>query len=183
MFDYSHEKFILFTPTSEDIQICREKAEKMGVLKNSIIQGKGNLTGFLGEIAVHKYLENSRWESDSSYDYDIIFGKTKIDVKSKWCNGLPTNDYDCSIAAYNTRQKCNTYVFCRVSSEIPKDYENPNKVWILGYVPKDKYFQMANLWKKGEVDTTNDHLFTVDTYNLKIGDIYPLPRKRANRIK
>lgn len=178
MFNFDNEKFILFTPSQDDIEICREKAKKMGVLKNSIIAGKGNLTGFLGELAVHRYLTNSLWESDNSYDYDIILGKNKIDVKSKWCNGMPTDDYDCSIAAYNTKQKCNTYIFCRVSSEIPKDYENPSKVYILGYVPKEQYFKLAKLWLKGEIDPTNDHLFSADTYNLKIRDIYRMPRPR-----
>ena len=47
MFNFDDERFIVFTPSPEEIAICREKAEKMGVLKNSIIQGKGNLTGFL----------------------------------------------------------------------------------------------------------------------------------------
>jgi hypothetical protein len=177
MFNFDDERFIVFTPSPEEIAICREKAEKMGVLKNSIIQGKGNLTGFLGEIAIHKYLAGSKWESSNSYDYDIIYGKNKIDVKTKWCNGFPTVDYDCSIAAYNTKQKCDTYIFCRVSSEIPKDFDNPSKVYLLGYIKKDDYFKFAKLWRKGEVDPSNDHLFTVDTYNLKIGDIYPLPRK------
>ena len=71
MFNFDDERFIVFTPSPEEIAICREKAEKMGVLKNSIIQGKGNLTGFLGEIAIHKYLAGSKWESSNSYDYDI----------------------------------------------------------------------------------------------------------------
>ena len=178
MFNFDDSRFIVYTPTKDEIEFCREKAERMGVLKNSIIQGKGNLTGFLGEIAVHRYLANSQWLSDKSYDYDIIFGKNKIDVKTKWCNGYPNVEYDCSIAAYNTKQKCDTYVFCRVSADSPKDYENPNKVYLLGYIKKDDYFRTAKLWKKGEVDPSNDHLFSADTYNLKIKDTYPLPRKK-----
>jgi hypothetical protein len=182
MFNFENEKYIAYTLTTEDLEVCREKAKAMGELKHSIIQGKGNLTGFCGELAVHKYLKDSEWVSHDSYDYDIVFGRLKIDVKSKWCNGYPEETFDCSIAAYNTTQKCDSYVFCRVTSEESKDYDNPSTVYILGYMPKAKYFANARLWKKGECDATNNHIFTVDTYNCKIRDLFAMPRKKEKTL-
>jgi hypothetical protein len=182
MFNFENEKYIAYTLTTEDLEVCREKAKAMGELKHSIIQGRGNLTGFVGELAVHRYLAGSQWVSGESYDYDIIYGQTKIDVKTKWCNGYPEDTFDCSIAAYNTKQKCDSYVFCRVTSEKVKDYDNPSTVYILGHMNKIKYFENARLWKKGECDATNNHIFTVDTYNCKIRDIFPMPRKKEKTL-
>ena len=49
------------------------KARSMGKLKNSILQGGGNIAGFLGEEVVNYLI---RGEISNTYNYDIVY-KTK----------------------------------------------------------------------------------------------------------
>ena len=42
--------------TKEMIESCKQKAESIGKLKNSITKGEGNLSGVLGEYLTHKIL-------------------------------------------------------------------------------------------------------------------------------
>ena len=59
---------------------ARDKAVEMGRLHNSILNGGGNLAGFIGELIVLKVL-GGEWSN--TYDYDILLGKIKIDAKTK----------------------------------------------------------------------------------------------------
>ena len=60
-------------------QRSQEKAEEMGSLNNSILNGSGNYAGFLGEEIVNDYINGV---IDNTYDYDIIKDGLKFDVKS-----------------------------------------------------------------------------------------------------
>ena len=66
------------------------KARSMGKLKNSILQGEGNIAGFLGEEVVNDLIDGT---ISNTYDYDIVY-KTKsqnikYDVKTKRCTSPP----------------------------------------------------------------------------------------------
>ena len=43
------------------------------------------------------------------------------------------------------KQECDFYVFTRVLNTFKEG-------WILGYLPKEEYFKMATLYKKGDID-------------------------------
>ena len=90
--------------TDEMVNEARQAAADIGRLKNSIEKGGGNLAGCIGEILVRETLG---YKKDSTYDYDLrdSEGKT-IDVKTKRTTVTPKPDYDCSVAAFNTTQKC-----------------------------------------------------------------------------
>tara|TARA_R100001509_G_C4748281_1_gene175469 strand:+ start:83 stop:568 length:486 start_codon:yes stop_codon:yes gene_type:complete len=138
---------------------ARKKAIDMGRIANSITNGGGNLAGFIGEIVVTDYIGA---KEQNTYDYDIVdkIGN-KIDVKTKRCNSEPKVNYDCSIAAHGTKQKCDMYVFVRVLNDF-------SKAWILGKIMKDEYFEKAKYHKKGELDPDNKFRFKADCYNVKI---------------
>ena len=51
-------------------QEAREKAESLGSLKNSIRDGKGNIVGYLGQLAVEKLVVGMKRED--TYDYDLV---------------------------------------------------------------------------------------------------------------
>lgn len=149
---------------NEWLEDAKKKAEKMGKLKHSILKGKGNITGFLGEYMVADYLKA---KIENTYDYDLVKHGIKIDVKSKKCSSIPRIDYDCSVPAYNTKQKCDYYVFTRI-------LDNFQTGWILGIISKEKFFKNARLYKKGEVDKSNYLEFKEDSYNIKIKDLVEL---------
>ena len=96
------------------IDLSRCKSEEMGLLNNSITSGEGNLAGFVGEYLVADLIGG---KVSNTYDYDVVAknGKT-IDVKTKRTNYPPLDHYECSVAAYNTRQDCDYYFFVRVSN-------------------------------------------------------------------
>ena len=95
------------------------KARSMGKLKNSITAGDGNIAGFLGEEVANEIINGI---VSNTYDYDILYETTsrkiKYDVKTKRCTSEPKPFYECSVAAYNTRQECDRYVYLTLSQSI-----------------------------------------------------------------
>ena len=99
--------------TEDMLKKATFKAVSMGNLNNSILKGDGNLTGFLGEQIALTVLGG---EGKNTYDYDLITPNgTKVDVKTKKTTVEPKPFYDCSVAAFNIKQKCNLYCFVRVN--------------------------------------------------------------------
>jgi hypothetical protein len=150
----------------EWVENAKKKANEMGVLNHSILKGNGNITGFIGEFMVEDFLKG---KIENTYDYDIVKNGIKIDVKSKKCTSIPKPDYDCSVPAYNTKQKCDMYVFVRIMNTFDVG-------WICGIISKKEFFQKAKLWKKGQTDESNMMTFKEDSYNLKIKDLIDLEK-------
>lgn len=132
-------KFIVITQEMRDA--ADNLSKEMGKIKNSILDGEGNMYGFLGELIVSKYLNIP---TSNSYDYDLIIPSTgiKADIKTKISDFFPKPDYDCPISAFNTRQKCDVYIFCRVNKKMEGGL-------ILGYLPKEEYYEKAVKTLKG----------------------------------
>ena len=150
------------TVTLNMIDKAPSKATELGVLKNSIIRGKGNIAGFIGEqIALHCI--GGEWQN--TYEYDILTSDgRRIDVKTKQTSVQPLPEYDCSIAKYNTKQKCDFYAFVRVKRDLTIG-------WYLGMLGKQEYFDKARFLKKGTVDPSNNYKVQADCYNVKIEDL------------
>lgn len=139
-----------------------QKAEEMGTLNNSIMKGAGNLAGFIGEFIVADIFNG---EIVNTYDYDIVGEDgTTIEVKTKQTKVKPLPHYDCSIAAYNTKQKCHTYAFVRVNY-------NLTTAWFLGYLTKKEYFEKARFLRKGDIDPANNFTVRADCYNVSIKEL------------
>lgn len=151
--------------TDEMKERAKRKALEMGKLNNSITKGEGNIAGFLGEEIANQIIDGT---ITNTYDYDIIDPTgIKYDVKTKRCTSKPKPHYDCSIAAYNVKQKCDRYIFVRI------EYKNNQwgRAWILGWYEKEQYFKKARLLKKGEVDPSNNFTVKANCYNLSINKL------------
>ena len=145
-----------------------ENAEKLysfECLNNSVMGGKSNIYGAIGEVAVEKYLKskNRVVDFESTFDYDMIVSGKKIDVKTKRTTVVPKDDYLCSVAAFNTKQKCDYYVFARVS-------EKKDVAYILGYISKGDFYSRSTFYKKGDIDV-NGFVFKADNYSIKVKDL------------
>jgi hypothetical protein len=115
-----------------------KEASELGPLKKSITGGAGNWAGFIGERVVADYLNV---EKDNTYQYDLVTKKSKTyDVKTKRCKSKPLPTYTVSVCALNTKQQCDAYVFVRVDNEL-------TTAWILGYMPKEKFYKKAKFCK------------------------------------
>jgi len=137
---------------------AREKAIEVGRLNNSILNGGGNLAGFIGEQIVLQVLGGD-WMN--TYEYDLVINGKKIDVKTKQTSVVPLPHYECSITEYNAKQNCDYYAFTRVK----KDF---SVGWYLGVMKKADYFYEAKYLKKGEVDPSNNYTVRATCYNLAI---------------
>ncbi len=152
-----------FPITDEHIKRAKSLAKSMGTLNNSILRGEGNLAGFVGEVILAELLQANH---HNTYEYDFILpsGRT-VDVKTKQTTVEPKPYYDCSVAAFNTKQKCDYYAFVRVNI--------PQKIlYFLGAIPKDRYFELARFLKKGTFDGDNDFIVKADCYNLTIQELW-----------
>jgi len=141
------------------------KSKEMGNLNNSITKGDGNLSGFIGEMMVLSFIPESKLFN--TYDFDIIYKDNKLDVKTKRTTVIPKEYYDCSVAAFNTKQKCSHYIFTRVLNDLSKG-------WLLGWMPKEEYFKSARFLKKGDKDGDNGFIVRADCYNLPINKLYDM---------
>ena len=143
------------------LKAAKEKAEDMGRLNNSITKGHGNLSGFLGEevakTIIGGYLDNT-------FDYDLMTpdGIT-YDIKTKRCKSEPKEFYECSVASFNIKQKCDRYAFVRIKDN--------KEAWYLGWLDKKEYFDKAEFHKKGETDSSNGFKFKADCYNVRISEL------------
>lgn len=154
---------IIIDITEEQIKRAT-KLYDFKVLKNSITKGESNIYGALGEIITYDYYSKLfPVVFENTYDYDMIIGGHKIDVKSKKTTVPPKPNYNCSIANYNITQKCDFYHFCRI-------HENLKVGYLLGFSKKEDFFTLAEFKQKGQSDGAN-FKFTTDCYNLPISSL------------
>jgi len=152
-----------FSITNEQVLQARKKADNLGVLKNSIRQGKGNFIGFLGEECV-SYIYEIPIENTYDYDLKSVNGK-KFDVKTKVVTTPPKDDFECSVSDYNTKQDCDYYIFVRILNSYSKG-------WILGIISKIEFFARAIKHEVGDFDESNNFTFRSDTWNLPHWQLY-----------
>lgn len=141
---------------------ARDKAAEMGRLRNSIINGAGNIAGFIGEAIAQEVMGGVL---ANTYEYDLVLpnGKT-VDVKTKQTSVKPLETYECSIAGLNTTQECDYYAFVRVKNDFSVG-------WFLGVYKKQQYMLDSVFLKKGTIDPDNGYVVRSDCYNLKINQL------------
>ena len=145
------------------VQRAKAKADEMGLLNNSITSGHGSVAGFVGEEVARFVMGGTE---RNTLDYDLILDDgSRVEVKTKRTKAKPQPHYDCSVAAYNTRQDCDLYAFVRVHSDL-------KIAWFLGVYPKDAYYRDARFLREGEVDQANNFTVKADCYNLSIDKLY-----------
>lgn len=160
--DMSMQHVVITDDYREDAhdEISNE-ARKLGNLKGSIENGDGNYAGLFGEVLFTSVFGGER---DNTYDYDILFDGTPIDVKTKRRSVRPEPYYECSIADYNTEQACEYYYFVSVTYE----YDEAS---LLGYLPTDEYYDKAEFHEEGDVDPDNGFTFKADCWNVPISEL------------
>ena len=159
---------MIYVPiTSSMKRIATRNANRMGRIRNSITRGQGNSYGFLGEQITQLVLGGEIVNKGKKYnvDYDLVLDDgTTVEVKTKKTTVEPKDYYECSVAKYNTKQKCDYYAFVRV-------LDTKQGGWFLGVMPKEKYFINAKFLKAGTRDGDNKFLVRADCYNLPISDL------------
>ena len=152
------KKFIISTSALKRI---KSRAATLPLLKNSIRKGEGSLVAYIGEEVVKNVLKG---EIKDTYDYDIIYKNTKVDVKTKERTVAPKPYYECSVADFNTKQHCDEYAFVSVLNTM-------EAAWYLGKISKVDFYKTATFHEKGEIDPDNNFVFKADCYNISISEL------------
>ena len=144
----------------------RERAKSLypfEELNGSIMKGKSNIYGAMGEVLVHDFFGSERAEIKAEADYDLIIDGYRVDVKTKRTTVVPKPNYYCSISTWNTGQMCDMYFFVRVKEDLSEGY-------LLGYLGKNEFFDKADFKRKGEQDG-GLWVFKADCYNIKVDQL------------
>jgi hypothetical protein len=134
--------------TDKMIRDAHNRAFRLGSLNNSILKGRGNASGYMGEEALAAYL-GAKIVSDEQYDYDLVVGGRNVEVKTKQRTVPPKGEYDVSIAATSRHQKPDLYAFISLefkssdNTSGPLAYQDLEYVWLLGYKRPEDYFRDA----------------------------------------
>ena len=153
------KKFII---SASALKRIKARAATLPLLKNSIRKGDGSLVAYIGEEVVKNVLKG---EIKDTYDYDIVYKNTKVDVKTKERTVAPKPYYECSVADFNTKQDCDEYAFVSVLN-------NMKEAWYLGKISKSDFYKTAVFHKKDEVDPANNFTFKADCYNIPVWKLF-----------
>ena len=159
--------------TEKMVKSARTKAKSLGKINNSILKGKGNFAGYLGEEIVASYIQAkiiSNDEGEEKYNHDLTKDGKKIEVKSKRRTVPPRDHYDASVAETSAHQKPDLYIFTSIQFEGNK----PVKAWVCGQKDAKEYFEQATFYAKGDVDPSNGWKVSTDCHNLSYMDLDPV---------
>ena len=131
-------------------------------------EGRRLLYGYLAEMIVMEYYGVGDIDD---YQYDIILGDYKTDIKSISCKFKPPLNYLASVNSCETdgdhRQDADIYMFVRI-------HEDCKVAWIVGYIECERFFEMSKFINKGETY----HGMTFEKANMNV-----LPIKDLHRVQ
>tara|TARA_R110000824_G_scaffold20903_8_gene78382 strand:+ start:1904 stop:2539 length:636 start_codon:yes stop_codon:yes gene_type:complete len=147
-------------------------SNRVGAVKDSILQGAGNVAGSLGEQAVCMALNA---EPVNTASYDVIWNGLRVEVKTKRRTQKPILSYPASIAATSSHQKygCDLYIFTTVL--YPDGLKDaPSRVYFCGQVSPAVFWEKAQLIRKGEAESYNGFRAHADMYNMPYKECDPI---------
>lgn len=138
-------------------------------LNNSITKGKNEIYGAIGEIITLDFYNKESLNASyvGSFDYDLRIFDKRVDVKTKKVNNAPKLNHNATIPAANTKQKTDIYLFVYVLSDF-------TKAFLVGWLPKDLFFETATLKRKGEFDGNTSFQYRADTYSTTLDKLYAI---------
>jgi hypothetical protein len=164
---------VTITPEMKERIIANCQARGGNLNSRTILQdGEANEGGFAGEEIVKAYLpfiQPAPKTNKQYFNYDFFLpnGK-KLDVKSKGNNRFrPTTNFDCTIPLSQKEQKTDFYIFTRVSPDLDVG-------WICGIISKKKFYDVAQIRKKGENYNNAGRKTIQSVYVCSIGDLSPI---------
>lgn len=158
-----------FEPSLKMREEAKIRADKIPPnIKNSIRKGEGRYVGALGEVVFMHYCGGVESTGRSVYHFDVILKDGKVcEVKTKERTVAPRSTYECSVAKFNDSQECDYYVFASALN----DY---SKVWLLGYLSREEFKEVAIFRKEGEIDPSNNQTCSADCWNVKINQLHDI---------
>lgn len=140
-----------------------------------------NTIGVLGEcglgkkenIPVLKTLKD-RPEREADLGWDIVIGDLKYDIKTHESVSFPLTNFRCNISRtlFNKHKPNDGYIWIFM---IPRPEKSPPYDWrVVGWMPKDEFFEKALFHKKGDKSITgNKFKYFAPLYDVAIRQLYP----------
>jgi len=155
-----------FKISSSTLLNIKDRAKTLPLLNNSIRGGEGTVVAYIGEEVVKRVLHG---KIEDTYDYDVTYGDgTKVDVKTKERTVPPRENYNCTVADFNTKQECDEYAFVSVLND-------HSTAWYLGKISKKDFYKEAKFYKEGDLDPDSPpnagFYFRADCYNIPISKL------------
>lgn len=159
--------------TKDMLVSAKIRADSLGVLNNSITNGRGNLAGFIGEEAIAGYLGAS---IVGTFNHDIILKNGEsLEVKTKRRSVVPAPYFEGSIAEKSTHQKPDIYAFMSTYGKLVNGtrdkYCKLYSVWLCGFISYGDFFDKAVFYKKG-TKFSNGFTSKADMYNLPYSKLH-----------
>jgi hypothetical protein len=134
--------------------VAHAKRQKMGAIRNSILKGQGNLTGFIGEAVLMRALRacgdpviSQRVRHVDRHKYDVVVNGNPLEIKTKRIYTPKFyRDYDNVVNGKSCRQ-VGTYVFLRL---VYDDATQQGKVWFVGCWPCRTFAANSRFLKRGD---------------------------------
>lgn len=184
---------VIEIPITED-QIMRAEAREGGMeasilarfgrtyLNDSISAGYGTFGGLLGEEVIYDFFQQYwvRSQGGEIFDWDFrdrLLGRIDVKTKIQGYAEPPRMHYNATVCNANTHQLCDWYCFVRVSTDA-------TRAWLLGFLPKKYFFDIATFGKKGETDPTshNGWTFKWDCWNVPVSHTFVPPTTAAGFV-
>lgn len=150
----------LVVMTDEMIELAKRRSRELPKLKNSILEGGGNLASFIGQVAFETLTGAVR---SNAFDYDCLLKGKKIELKTKQRKCTPTGRYVAEVSAFNDRQKCDYYAFVSTLYSY-------SLAWVLGCIKPEEFYKRATLRKEGEL--VDGFIYKCDTWCIEINKLY-----------
>lgn len=143
---------ILSVPVAgAQVEEARARAKALGALQRSIRRGRGNVIGYLGQIAARDSL-GMREADLRSFDLIADDGR-RIEVKTAACTARPQYHYACNVALTSFKhQRPDAFLFVRVLS---RAHQPITEAFLLGWISADRFEQISRRVKLAEQDHRN----------------------------
>jgi hypothetical protein len=162
MIKITPDGFIHVPLTPEMIGSATDKAQALGILRNSIRGGGGNIVGFLGEEICLAAFDDA--VATNTFQHDFRMHDARWEVKSKDRTVWPSRSYEASVANFNATQKADFYIFTSIKrNKATGEYTDGH---IIGFIEPDLYKAEATFLRVGDIDPSNGWRVSADCYNL-----------------
>lgn len=118
-------------------------------------KGRQRTTGYLAEMGVSVVFPRLEFSKDPKVDF--VFNEITFDVKAQGCNSAPGLNFAGTLYEEQAGRDVDFYIFTRVKNDF-------SKVWITGFISKEKFFERAKLIPAG----TKNNNFTYDQSRYEI---------------
>lgn len=164
---------LLITSEMQDWAKGKSQAHIKGDLFDGDIDKRDSVyIGYLGEALFWKYVPNAKHCNVSGYDFEV--GSKKIEVKANWTKYTPREDHFIKIPIEDLLRTDPLVLLCFICVNT-----ETNTGWILGEISKQRFLEMCELRKKGQIQNGSQFKYTTHCFEIRVVDLQNQMLKEA----